>query len=288
MKSYRVAAIVFMTLVGNVKGQVGSTFSKSSYIEPYALEVTYNKTTNLIFPAAITSVDRGSADILVQKATGVENILRVKADVRDFSETSLSVITSDGKLYSFVVIYAKQPSYLNINVGKISNTNVPMQVAPMVEQQVIYSEPVLDKTFLSSYADSVLYAGPNMRSLHAKGAKVKVSLNGIYIHNDVVFCRLAFMNDSGISYEIDQLRFYIRDKRKAKRTASQELEIIPLMVSGDTVTIGGDTKVPWVVSLPKFTIPDSKYLLIEVTEKNGGRNLSLKVKGKHILRAETI
>jgi hypothetical protein len=48
-------------------------------IEPYKLNIGYSKTTNIIFPHAIISVDRGSKDVLAQKAKGVENILQVKA-----------------------------------------------------------------------------------------------------------------------------------------------------------------------------------------------------------------
>lgn len=51
-------------------------------VPPYALEVTFNKTVHLIFPAAIKYVDLGSADILAGKADGSENVLRVKAALR--------------------------------------------------------------------------------------------------------------------------------------------------------------------------------------------------------------
>lgn len=54
-------------------------------IPPYALEVTFSKTTHVIFPAAIRYVDLGSADLLAAKADGTENVLRVKAALRDFS-----------------------------------------------------------------------------------------------------------------------------------------------------------------------------------------------------------
>src|SRR6476659_3602301 len=125
MKWYRLFSIVLITCTSlSVSSQTTNIFSKSSYIESYKLEVTYYKTTNLIFPAAITSVDRGSQDILVQRATNVENILRIKADVKYFTETSLSVITADGKFYSFVVDYADQPAYLNINVNKVSKDSI--------------------------------------------------------------------------------------------------------------------------------------------------------------------
>ena len=54
-------------------------FSQFS-IEPYSLQIGINKTTNLIFPYEIKSVDRGSRDVLVQKAKGIENVLQVKAN----------------------------------------------------------------------------------------------------------------------------------------------------------------------------------------------------------------
>ncbi|HEY9256658.1 DUF4138 domain-containing protein, partial [Chitinophaga sp.] len=49
------------------------------HIEPMRLQVAYSKTSNIIFPFAISSVDRGSRDLMVQKAKGVKNILQVKA-----------------------------------------------------------------------------------------------------------------------------------------------------------------------------------------------------------------
>lgn len=71
-------------------------------IPPYALEVTFNKTVHVIFPAPIRYVDLGSADLLAAKADGTENVLRVKAALRDFSrESNLSVITEDGSYYTF-------------------------------------------------------------------------------------------------------------------------------------------------------------------------------------------
>ena len=40
-----------------------------------------------------------------------------------------------------------------------------------------------------------------------------------------------------------------------------------------------------VIALEKFTIPDAKYLAIEIMEKNGGRNLTMKVKNNKIIQA---
>jgi len=54
------------------------------------------KTTNIIFPYSIVSVDIGSRDVLAQKAKGVENILQIKAARDSFPQTNISIITADG------------------------------------------------------------------------------------------------------------------------------------------------------------------------------------------------
>jgi hypothetical protein len=101
---------------------------KTTIIEPYHLTITWNKTTNLLFPYGIRSVDRGSPDVLAQKAKGTENILLVKASKENFAETNLSVITSDGKLYSFILRYSNNPSLLNISFTKDSTLETPVSL----------------------------------------------------------------------------------------------------------------------------------------------------------------
>ncbi|GFI13385.1 hypothetical protein IMSAGC008_00918 [Muribaculaceae bacterium] len=47
-------------------------------IPPHALEVCYNKTTHIIFPAEITYVDLGNENLVAGLADGAKNVLRVK------------------------------------------------------------------------------------------------------------------------------------------------------------------------------------------------------------------
>ncbi len=84
-------------------------------IPPHGLEVTYDKTVHVIFPAEVRYVDLGSPDLIAGKADGAENIIRVKATVRNFpNETNMSVITEDGSFYTFNVKYAAEPLLLNV------------------------------------------------------------------------------------------------------------------------------------------------------------------------------
>lgn len=269
--------------------QAQDTVGKSAYINPYKLEVTYNKTTHLVFPATVTSIDRGSEDILVQKATGVENIVKVKADKKGFEETNLSVITDDGKLYSFVVHYVDTPAYLNINVAIIGVVAYPSATATAApsKPRIIYTQPVMNTENLKFYADKVKEAKSNI-SKDDDNSKVSLELNGIYIKGNSIFFRLLLENKSNVDYGVEQFRWYIRDNKQGKRTAVQETEIEPLYIQGDTSGIKGKTKQVWVVVLPKFTIPDGKHVVAEMLEQNGGRQLQLKIKNRHVIKARSL
>ena len=86
-------------------------------VPPYGLEVTYDKTTHIIFPSAVRYVDLGSPNLVAGKADGAENVIRVKAVVKNFrDETNMSVITESGSFYTFNVKYADEPLLLNIEM----------------------------------------------------------------------------------------------------------------------------------------------------------------------------
>ena len=71
-------------------------------IPPHGLEVTYDKTVHVIFPAEVRYVDLGSPDLIAGKADGAENVIRVKATTEGFpGETNFSVICEDGSFFSF-------------------------------------------------------------------------------------------------------------------------------------------------------------------------------------------
>jgi hypothetical protein len=221
-----------------------------------SLSIGTNKVTSLVFPLMIKSVDRGSKDILAQKVRGVENILEVKAAKENFSETNMTVITADGKLYSFLVHYSANPS-LNI---KIEN------------KPSIFEKIAAQKKFI--------------RGIRDRKYDMRLQLKGIYIDNDILYYQLELQNYSNLSYDIELLRFFIKDQKQSKRTASQELEQTPLYVYGNTGSVPGQSKIIMVVALPKFTIPDKKLMVVQLMEKNGGRNLSLKINNNKLVKAK--
>jgi len=141
------------------------------------------------------------------------------------------------------------------------------------------------KASISAYAKSILDNPKTMIGVRDASWDMIAGVIGIYIKDDVVYYQLNLQNKSPIDYDINFLRFYVRDKKKAKRTAVQEAEITPVYVAGNTSTVKANTHNSIVVALSKFTIPDAKYLAIEIGEKSGGRNLLMKVNNRKIIKA---
>lgn len=246
---------------------------KPRVIHPYPLAITYTKTTNLIFPYAIKSVDRGSKDVLAQKAKGTQNVLQIKAGSRGFPKTNLTVITADGRLYSFLLNYTDCPAVLNLKFRVRSDKKAGVFFSSEKNQAAIYA-----------YAKMAYGQRKEIRADRDKRYDMDFRMNGLFIHDNIMYFRLKIENLSTISYTINQLRFFIRDKRKAKRTASQEIEIKPLYIYNNTATIKGNMEHTLVVAVSKFTIPNKKYLVVQLSEKNGGRQLELDISNKKLVR----
>jgi conjugative transposon TraN protein len=247
---------------------------------PQALEIAYNKTTSLVFPAIIKSVDRGSRDLLAQKAKGVENVLQLKAARHGFPNTNLTVITSDGKIHEFTVAYSKAPHSLVMNIANSDNDEP-------VNPDLIF-ETDMTETEMEKYASQIVNAKRSIRFVKASKHKMGLLLHGIYIKDNVIFYHFRIRNQSNIPYDVDFLRFYIEDRQRVKRTASQEVDVKPIYVYGNGETLKGKSAQDVIYALGKFTIPDAKRLVIEIFEKNGGRNLSLAISNRTIVNARVV
>ena len=259
-------------------------------IPPYALEVTFNKTVHIIFPAPIRYVDLGSADLLAAKADGTENVLRVKAALRDFSrESNLAVITEDGAYYTFNVKYADEPRKLSVEMVDFLHNgeavNRPNNALEIYMNELGQESPLLVKLIMQS-----IYKNDRREIKHigSKRFGIQHTLKGIYTHNGLLYFHLQLKNSSHVPFNVDYITFKIVDKKVAKRTAIQEQVIWPLRAHNNLTVIGGNSTERMVFTLPKFTIPDDKMLVVEMNEQEGGRHQSFTVDNADLVRARVI
>ncbi|HEX5555574.1 MAG TPA: conjugative transposon protein TraN [Chitinophagaceae bacterium] len=288
MKRINITTITVVMLILtsiSLYGQ-GTGVPPVTLIRPYHLGIACLKTTNLVFPYAIKSVDRGSEAIMAQKAAGVNNVLQIKAAKRDFEPTNLTVITGDGHLYSFLLHYAGNPARLNLVFGRAgvgADSGLHSRNRPVLFNAGDYNQAEIEETAL-------IVAGKTrtVYGVKEKSDGMKLALTGLFIGDGVMYYQIVLEDRSAIDYDIGGFRFLILDEHRYKRTASQETEIRPLYIQNDTCTIKSESGRCVVFALPKQTLPERKYLLIRLQEKNGGRDLALKVHSHRLMKAQQV
>lgn len=284
------AAGLGLSLPGFSQRGPGKAFPDKQVVEPYRIEVTFTKTVHILFPAAVTYVDLGSADLIAGKADGAENVVRIKAAVRDFpGETNFSVITSDGCFYSFNATYADEPEQLNIEMEDWLHRDPYSDFVN--DRMYIRLEELGNETPLVVNRIMHTIYERDARDIHTAGSKrfgMQAWLKGVYIHNDLMFLHTSLRNFTHISFDVDFIRFKIADKKVAKRTAIQETFVRPVRVYNDVTEIGPKQTVRNVYAFKKITIPDDKVLIMEIYEKNGGRHQSFRVENSDLVNARPV
>ncbi|OUN57893.1 conjugative transposon protein TraN [Alistipes sp. An66] len=264
-------------------------------LTPRTIEVGFTKTVHILFPAPVTYIDIGSMAIIAGKADGAENVVRVKAAVRDFAEeTNLTVITEDGGFYTFDARYAENPSTSTIEIAA-AESPAPQpasasEPARADEGRVLLREvgrerPATVKRVLS---DIYRQNRADVKGIHTRKYGVEVEVRGIYVHNDVIYLHVQIANNTNISFEVDYCRFVVADRKAAKRTAQQQRIIEPLRVCNDPSIVRGHQRQRIVFALPKLTLEEDKILLLEIAEKDGARHQCLEISSRELLGAKAL
>ena len=256
---------------------------------PYGLEVTFEKTVHLIFPAAIRYVDLGSQNIIAGKADDAENVLRVKAAVREFeTETNMSVICEDGSFYAYNVKYADEPKKLSIEMKDFlapTEGRLPSNRADIYFKELGSESPILVKLIMKSIYQN------DKRTIKHVGAKqfgMRFLLRGLYAHNGLLYFYVRMDNESNMPYAVDFITFKVVDKKVAKHTAIQERILQPLRAFHQVMWIGAGRSERIVFALEQFTLSEDKQLEVTLYERNGSRTLTFYVEPEDLLLTKKI
>ena len=256
---------------------------------PYGLEVAFEKTVHLIFPAPIRYVDLGSNNLIAGKAEDAENVLRVKAAVQDFeTETNMSVICEDGSFYAFNVKYANEPEKLSVEMKDFlspTEGRLPSNRADIYFKELGNESPVLVKLMMQTIYQN------DKRTIKHIGTQqfgMKFLLRGLYAHNGLLYFHTRMENETNMPYSVDFITFKVVDKKVAKRTAIQEQVLQPMRAYHQVMQVRGKDSEHSVFVLEQFALSEDKQLEVTLYERNGGRTLTFYVEQEDLLLAKKI
>lgn len=244
------------------------------------LSVTSSKVIHLICPDRVSYLQVGDPTLILADVPEERpNLVRLKAKTKFEDESSLTVISA-GQIYSLILDY-KDSNRITYQITDFSS-----------EKSGTYQGGVLPNYVLKSLSDLVLEK-PRRWSTVRKTEKegILLALRAIYLKSDVLFFDLEITNKTNLSYEVESLHWWIDDRKQRKATNVQEYQVFPVYQRYDVKVVPPKTSIREVIVLPKLTIPDQRELRLELLEKalgNTGRQLSLKMKNKDILKAKSL
>lgn len=251
----------------------------SDVIPSVHIEVSDLNTTHLIFPSKVGDISIGYDNVISEKAEDIDNIVKVKSvlgEQDEFFQTSLTVVTVDGKIYPMVVDYKKNPQRLSYSFAKSDNA--------------LFRGVNVNDENMRRMSEWVIAQGQEINDLGAEGNKMMFQLTSVFTDQDIIAFHLYAKNSSRIDYAIDFVKAYIRDKKITKKTAVQEQEIYPIYVfySEKDKVVKGKEGIDIVMFYKKFTIPQKRMLYFELFEDNGGRHIKFTAPNKVIIKAKVM
>ena len=151
-----------------------------------------------------------------------------------------------------------------------------------------YHNPAVSMSMedLYAYAHRIWASPATFRDVSYSRHRMKIRLNNIYCVGDYFFLDFSIENGTNIRFDIDEIRVKLHDKKIAKATNSQTIELKPELVLDRSVRFSRGYRN--VIVIRKMTFPNDKILTIEISEKQiSGRTMKLSIDYEDVLSADS-
>lgn len=246
------------------------------------INVNPEVTTHIVMPENITMVDISTDKIVGDQCT--DNIVRLKprldddgkyADYEQNEHMATVTIIGERHIAQFDLIYrlsAKEAdSFYEVAYSETNSYTNP--------------EIAMPKDEMARYAWAVASEKRHYNNVKSVANGMKARVNNIYSVGDYFFLDYTLENKTKIPYDIDEVRVKLTDKREAKATNVQTVEIKPVFSLNKTKKF--KKKLRNVLVLEKLTFPEDKILKLEISESQiSGRIINLEIEYEDILNAD--
>lgn len=270
------------TLIAAIGFSAALNASAEAVIDCPTILVNQDVTTHIIMPENIKLVDISTDRIVGDQCA--DNMLRIKPLIDSLTMKSplqdgdfMGAVTLIGERHmaQYNLVYTANPMRSNsmykvkyATADNYSNPDIPMTEGEM-----------------ANYAWAISNTGRKYHTIRSKANGIDAQIYNIYSMGNYFFLDLALQNNTKIQYDIAQMRITLADKKEAKATNSQTLELTPAFILNKDKSFKRNYR--QVVVLPKLTYPEEKVLTIEITEDQiSGRVISIPIQYEDILHAD--
>jgi len=281
MKKYTIISILLVTCCLASQLCSAQTIAQKTIV----IDTIYaNDTKNvaMFFPQPIRQGITGADNFIFTYNREKENYLGLLQG-KPGKESNLLVINRDGSIFSYIVVYKKNLSKFNYFIpksGSIGNEK------PVIKDSisVASAESGIDNTdyYYQKFSSYLLERKQRVGRIRKRTEGIVLSVENIVFNTEELYFVIEIKNNSTLDYDLNFLKLSIETRQKGKRKSLQRLYQEPLFKYNLPSKIKENETIRFVYVLPKFSLSNDRRVILELNEKDGERNIELKISHRNI------
>ena len=262
-----------------------SAFAKVNAQTTHLLDTIYaNDTKNvaLFFPEPIRQGITGSDNFVFTYNREKEQYFGL-LQAKPGKESNLLVINRNGSIFSYIVRYKSQLSKLNYFIplsNSIGNER------PIAKDSVLGKSSVelVDNStyYYQKFCSYLLERKQRIGRIKKRNEGIILNVENIVFDKDELYFVIEIENNSTLDYDLNFLNLSIETRQKGKRKSLQRLYKEPIYKHNLPSKIKENEMARFVYVLPKFSLSDDRRAILELNEKDGERNIEMKLSHRYI------
>ncbi|SHG25362.1 protein of unknown function [Salegentibacter echinorum] len=198
-------------------------------------------------------------------------------------ESNLLVVGKNGTVFSYIVTYKKKLDRLNyfIPTSKSFGNEKPIALDSTI---VIEREVKTDNStyYYNKFCSYLVDRKQRIGRLKKRNEGIVLSIENIVFDKKELYFVIQIENKSSLDYDLNFLKLSVETRKKGKKKSLQRLYQEPVFNYNLPSKVKENETVKLVYVLPKFSISNDRRAVLELNEKNGERNLKLKISHRFI------
>ena len=262
-----------------------SSFAKANAQATQVLDTIYaNDTKNvaLFFPEPIRQGITGSDNFVFTYNRENEQYFGL-LQAKPGKESNLLVVNRNGSIFSYIVRYKKQLSKLNYFI-QLSNSigNEKPLISDSI-QTVTVKDSIDNRTYYyQKFCSYLLNTNQHIGRIKKRNEGIILSVENIVFDKDELYFVIQIENNSTLDYDLNFLNLSVETRQKGKKKSLQSLHQEPIYKHNLPSKITEGKMIRFVYVLSKFSLSNDRRAILELNEKDGERNIELKISHRYI------
>ena len=198
-------------------------------------------------------------------------------------ESNLLVVNRNGSIFSYIVRYKKQLSKLNyfISLSNSIGNEKPIKVDSILAESS--EERVDNRTYYyQKFCSYLLNRNQRIGRIKKRNEGIVLSVENIVFDKEELYFVIQIENNSTLDYDLNFLNLSIETRQKGKRKSLQRLYQEPIYKHNLPSKIKENEMARFVYVMSKFSLSDDRRAILELNEKDGERNIEMKLSHRYI------